>query len=288
LVREELIIAQEIKIHPLALYHFNKLPSNVLKRAIDNLSKGYKNKKLFFIDKLSEGVGQIAAAFYPKPVIVRFSDFKTNEYKGLKGGDLFEKEEHNPMLGWRGASRYYSREFKPAFKMECAAIKKAREEFGLTNIAVMVPFCRTVEEGKKVLQLMKQFGLEKGKNKLKVYVMAEIPSNILLGEKFLDIFDGFSIGSNDLTQLTLGIDRDSALLAKIGNEKNDAVKQLIAEAIRQCKKRNKYSGICGEAPSNFPSFVEFLAKEGIQTISVAPDAVVRTIFHLAKIGFAVK
>jgi len=288
LVREEFIIAQEIKIHPLALYHFNKLPSNVLKKAIDNLSRGYKNKKLFFVEKLSQGVGQIAAAFYPKPVIVRFSDFKTNEYKGLKGGDLFEKEEHNPMLGWRGASRYYSLEFKPAFKMECAAIKKARDEFGLTNIAVMVPFCRTVEEGEKVLQLMKQFGLEKGKNKLKVYVMAEVPSNIISGEKFLDIFDGFSIGSNDLTQLTLGLDRDSALIAKIGNEKNDAVKKLIVEAIKLCRKRNKYSGICGEAPSNFPSFVEFLAKEGIQSISVAPDAVVRTIFHLAKKGFIVK
>ena len=280
LAREEFIIAQKIRIHPLALYHFEKIKDRKLKKKIEALTIGYKNKKQFYIDKLAEGIGQIGAAFYPKKVIVRFSDFKTNEYKNLIGGELFEEKEENPMLGWRGAARYYDEKFKPAFEMEIEAIKKARNVFGLKNIVVMVPFCRTIEEGKRVLKMMKEKGLEPGKDKLEVYVMCEIPSNVILADKFLDIFDGMSIGSNDLTQLTLGLDRDNGKIAHIGNERNEAVKEEIKKVIKICRKRKKYVGICGDAPSSFPDFAQFLLDCKISSISLSPDAVIKTIIAL--------
>jgi len=283
LARIEFILAEKIRIHPLALYHFKNLKDRNLKKEIEEITLGYKDKRQYFVDKLAEGVSQIAAAFYPKPVIVRLSDFKTNEYETLIGGKLFEPEESNPMIGWRGASRYYNPDFQPAFEMECRALEKAREKFGLKNIWAMVPFCRTIEEGKKVLQLMAKNGLKKGKGGLKVIVMCEIPSNVILAEKFLDIFDGMSIGSNDLTQLGLGLDRDSALVAKVGDERNEAVKEMIAETIRACRKRKKYCGICGQAPSDFPDFAEFLMKHSIESISLNPDTVIKTILHLAKL-----
>jgi len=281
LAREEFIIASQIQIHPLALINYSKLKGG-LRKKINELTIGYKDKKEYFIDKLSQGIGKIGAAFWPKPVIVRFSDFKSNEYAQLLGGNLFEPEESNPMLGWRGASRYYDEKFKPAFEMECQAIKRAREVFGLKNIKVMIPFCRTPEEGEKVLKLMKEYGLEREKNGLEVYVMCEIPSNIILADKFLEIFDGMSIGSNDLTQLVLGLDRDSALVAKVGDERNKAVKEMIAKVIQKCKKRKKYVGICGEAPSVYEEFTEFLIEQGIESMSLNPDTVIKTTLIVAK------
>jgi pyruvate,water dikinase len=291
LARIEFVLAEKIRIHPLALYHYHELKKQAKKdkkikeivKKIDELTIEHKDKKEHFIKELAEGISQIAAAFWPKPVIVRFSDFKTNEYRQLIGGELFEPEESNPMLGWRGASRYYDPKFQPAFEMECKAIKKAREEFGLKNIWVMVPFCRTPEEGKKVLELMKKFGLEKGKDGLKVICMCEIPSNVILAEEFLKIFDGFSIGSNDLTQLVLGLDRDSALVAKVGDERNEAVKEMVKKVIKLCNQKKKYCGICGQAPSDWPEFAEFIMKEGIQSMSINPDTVIKTILNLAKI-----
>ena len=283
LAREEFIINSQIQIHPLALYHFNKSKDKKLKKKIEDLTFGFSDKKEYFVEKLSQGVGKIAAAFYPKPVIVRFSDFKTNEYRQLLGGELFEPEEENPMLGFRGASRYYDEKFKPAFLMECKAMKKVREEFGLNNVKLMVPFCRTVEEGKRVLELMEKAGLKRGEKGLEVYVMCEIPSNIILADEFLDIFDGMSIGSNDLTQLTLGLDRDSAIVTKVGDERNKAVKELIKKVIQVCKKRKKYVGICGEAPSSFPEFAEFLVKEGIESMSLNADVIVKTKLLIAKV-----
>jgi len=278
LAREEFIIAEKIRVHPLALYHFKNLKNKKLKKEIERITIEHKDKKEYFIKELAEGVSQIAAAFYPKEVIVRFSDFKTNEYRNLIGGELFEGEESNPMLGFRGASRYIDESFQPAFKMECQAIKRARSVFGLENISVMVPFCRTVEEGKKVRKLISKFGLKD----LKVYVMCEIPSNITLAEEFLNIFDGMSIGSNDLTQLVLGIDRDNAKIAHIGDERNKAIKQMISKVIKLCKEKNKYCGICGEAPSTYEEFAEFLQKQGIESMSLNPDSVIKTILSLAK------
>jgi pyruvate,water dikinase len=280
LARQEFIIAEKIRIHPLALYHYKKVKNKKVKREIEKLTVEHKDKKEYFVKELAEGIAQIAAAFWPKPVILRLSDLKTNEYRALIGGELFEPEEQNPMLGWRGACRYYDPKFKPAFKMECRAIKRAREIFGLKNIKLMVPFCRTVEEGEKVLTLMKEYGLERGRDGLEVYVMCEIPSNVVLADKFLDIFDGYSIGSNDLAQLVLGIDRDSALLAGVGDERSEAVKEMIAKVIQVCKKRKKYSGICGEAPSVYGEFAEFLVREGIDSISLNPDSVIKTILNL--------
>jgi pyruvate,water dikinase len=280
LAREEFIIAQKIKVHPLALYHFDSLKDKALKAKIETITVEHKDKREYFVKELSEGIAQIAAAFYPEKVIVRFSDFKTNEYAQLIGGSLFEPEEGNPMIGWRGASRYYDSQFTPAFLMECAAIKRAREEFGLKNIAVMVPFCRTVEEGKKVIDLIIKSGIKR--KEIKIYVMCEIPSNVILANKFLDIFDGMSIGSNDLTQLVVGLDRDNAQIAPIADERNEAVKALISQVVRTCRWRRKYSGICGEAPSTFIDFAKFLEKEKIQSISLTPDAVIKTIINLAK------
>jgi pyruvate,water dikinase len=282
LAREEFIIAQKIKCHPMALYNFDKLKDKKVKRKIEEITVEHKDKKEFFIKELAEGIGQIAASFYPEQVIVRFSDFKTNEYAQLIGGEDYEPKEENPMLGWRGASRYYDKKFIPAFKMECEAIKRVRNTFGLKNVALMVPFCRTPEEGKKVLALMKKFKLEKGKDDLKVYVMCEIPSNIMLVDEFLDVFDGMSIGSNDLTQLTMGMDRDNAEIAHIADERNEAVKMMLRKVIKRCRERKKYVGICGEAPSTFPEFAEFLAKEKIETMSLSPDAVIKTLLKIAK------
>lgn len=277
LAREELIIANTIKIHPNTLIHYKKLPAT-LKKQIDVLTFGYNNKVDFYVDKLAEGVGKIGAAFYPKQVIVRFSDFRTNEYRELVGGHLYESaDERNPMIGFRGASRYYDEKFKNAFILECKAIKKVREEFGIDNVQVMIPFCRTVEEGKKVLNIMEENRLKKSENGLKVYVMCEIPANVVLAKEFLEIFDGFSIGSNDLTQLTLGLDRDNSEISQVGNEKNEAVKELIKEAVRVCKKMGKYSGICGQAPSDFPDFAEFLVEQGIESISLNPDSMIKTM-----------
>jgi len=282
LAREEFIIAEKIRIHPLALYHFDKIKDRKIKKQIEEITRGYKDKKQYFIDKLAEGVGQIGSAFYPKPVIVRMSDFKSKEYKGLIGGELYEREEANPMIGFRGASRYLDKEYQPAFEMECKAIKKAREEFGLANIRTMIPFCRTVEEGKKVVKLMKKFGLEKGKKDLKVIVMCEIPANVILAEEFLKVFDGMSIGSNDLTQLSLGMDRDNGRIAYIGDERNAAVKKMIKRVISACERNKKYSGICGEAPSIWPEFAKFLIDNGIESISLNPESVIKTIMNLSK------
>ena len=286
LAREEFIIAEKVKIHPLALVNYEKIRKGEIKisendlKIIEELTREYPNKEEYFVNELAEGIAQIAAAFYPKKVIVRFSDFKTNEYKNLVGGNPFEGEENNPMIGFRGACRYIDSSFQPAFKMECLAIKRVREVFGLTNVAVMVPFCRTVEEGKKVVELIREFGLPK--SEMPVYVMCEIPSNVILIDQFLEVFDGMSIGSNDLTQLTLGLDRDNGGLAYIGNEKNEAVKELIKKVIRTCKEKGKYCGICGQAPSDYPEFAEFLMKEGIESISLNADTVIKTILSLGK------
>ena len=290
LAREEFIINSHIGIHPLALVEFEKLKEkakedNEIKKLVEEIEKKtmvYTDKKQFFVDKLAEGVGRIAAAFYPKDVIVRLSDFKTNEYRNLLGGHLYEPVESNPMIGWRGASRYYDEKFVPAFELECRALLKAREEMGLTNIKVMIPFCRTPEEGKKVLELMKRFGLVQGENGLEVYVMCEIPSNVILADQFADIFDGFSIGSNDLTQLTLGLDRDSSLVSHLYDERNEAVKRLIESVIKTAKKKGRKIGICGQAPSDFPDFAEFLVECGIDSISLIPDTVIETKLLVAE------
>ena len=246
------------------------------------LTHHYPDKKRYFIDKLAQGIATIAAAFYPKEVIVRMSDFKTNEYANLIGGKDFEPNEENPMLGFRGASRYYNDLYKDGFKLECEAIKYVREDMGLTNVKVMIPFCRTLDEGRKVIKVMKENGLTQGENGLEIYVMAEIPSNVILAEEFAEIFDGFSIGSNDLTQLTLGIDRDSAIISDLFSEQNDAVKELFATVIRKAKKTGTEIGLCGQAPSDFPEFAQFLVEQGINTISFNPDALLRGIENIVK------
>ncbi len=292
LAREEFIINSHIGIHPLALLQYKELKKKAAKdkkiaeviKKIDDRSATYTDKVQFFIDTLARGISKIAAAFYPNDVIVRMSDFKTNEYANLIGGYLYEPEEHNPMIGWRGASRYYDETYKPAFGLECVALKKARNEMGLTNIKPMIPFCRTPEEGRKVIQVMNEFGLKQGENGLEVYVMCEIPSNVVVADQFSDVFDGFSIGSNDLTQLTLGLDRDSDLVAHIFDERNDAVKRLVSQVIATAhnhKPRRKV-GICGQAPSDFPEFAEFLVEQGIDSISLNPDTVIKTRLKIAE------
>ncbi|HEC72312.1 MAG TPA: phosphoenolpyruvate synthase, partial [Thermoplasmatales archaeon] len=292
LAREEFIINSHIGIHPLALLEYEKLkqlaPENPkiaeVVKEIDRRSVGYEDKVEFFIDKLARGIAKIAAGFYPNDVIVRLSDFKTNEYANLVGGFLYEPEEHNPMIGWRGASRYYDEKFKPAFGLECKALKKARDKMGLTNIKPMIPFCRTPEEGRKVIQIMNEYGLVQGENNLEVYVMCEIPSNVIVADQFADIFDGFSIGSNDLTQLTLGLDRDSDLVAHIFDERNEAVKRLVKQVIETAHKHEprRKVGICGQAPSDFPEFAEFLVECGIDSISLNPDTVIKTRLKIAE------
>ncbi|MEO2066186.1 MAG: putative PEP-binding protein, partial [Desulfurobacteriaceae bacterium] len=287
LAREEFIINNYIGIHPNALINFEKVKEEEpeVAQEIERRTVGYENKKEFYVDKLAFGIGKIAAAFYPKPVIVRFSDFKSNEYANLLGGKLFEPKEENPMLGWRGASRYYSPQFSEAFGLECMAIKKVREEMGLDNVIVMVPFCRTPEEAKRVLEVMEKFGLKRGEKGLKVYVMCEIPSNVILFEEFAKYFDGFSIGSNDLTQLTLGVDRDSSLVAHVYDERNEAVKWMVSRAIKEGKRVGRKVGICGQAPSDHPDFAQFIVKEGIDTISINPDSileVIRAVYQIEK------
>jgi pyruvate,water dikinase len=293
LAREEFIINSYIGIHPMALIEYAKLKESAQKdnnlakvvREIEDRSAAYEDKRQFFIDNLAMGIAKIAAGFYPNEVIVRFSDFKTNEYANLIGGYLYEPRESNPMIGWRGASRYYDDKFKPAFGLECEAIKKVRDEMGLTNVKVMVPFCRTPDEGRKVIEAMREFGLRQGENGLEVYVMCEIPSNVILAEEFADVFDGFSIGSNDLTQLTLGLDRDSALVAHIFDERNEAVKRLVRQvikAVHRHKPRRKI-GICGQAPSDFPEFADFLVECGIDSMSLNPDVVLSTRLNIAEV-----
>ncbi len=300
LAREEFIIASKMGLHPMALLNLSK-QTPAVRRAIEAKMRGWKDARKYYIDNLAFGIAKIGAAFHPNPVIVRFSDFKTNEYRTLLGGEMYEPQEENPMIGWRGASRYYDPKFKPAFMLEAAAVKMVREEMGLTNVIPMVPFCRTVEEGMKVQEAMAEAGLytkytlshgagrghgrsksARGKAVTPIYVMCEIPSNVLNADAFLDIFDGMSIGSNDLTQLTMGLDRDSGIVTHIANEKNVAVERLIAEIIAKCRARKKYIGICGQGPSDYPDFAEFLVTKGIESMSLNPDTVVRTTIAIAK------
>ncbi|MFH1481601.1 MAG: phosphoenolpyruvate synthase [Pseudomonadota bacterium] len=290
LARLEFIINSHIGIHPLALIDYEKLKEKAktdqriagVIYKINEITSVYENKINFFIDKLAEGVARIAAGFYPNDVIVRLSDFKTNEYENLLGGYLYEPQENNPMIGWRGASRYYDEGFKPAFELECRALHKTRSEIGLRNIKVMVPFCRTPEEGRKVIDIMKQFGLAQGEDGLEIYVMCEIPSNVICADQFAEIFDGFSIGSNDLTQLVLGLDRDSSLVSHIYDERNEAVKRMVAQVIKTAKEKGKKIGICGQGPSDFPDFAEFLVECGIDSISLVPDTVIKTKLAIAE------
>lgn len=295
LLRMEFIITHSVKIHPMALVKFNDLNNAAVIKKISKITQGYRKKEDYFIDQLSQGIATIAAAFYPKEVIVRLSDFKTNEYANLIGGKDFEPKEENPMLGFRGASRYYSELYKDGFALECAAIKKVRDTMGLNNLKVMVPFCRTVEEGQKVIEIMRKNGLKRGENGLEVYTMVEIPSNVILAEKFAEIFDGFSIGSNDLTQLTLGIDRDSEIMGRLFDENDQAAKRMISMAINSAKKTKTKIGLCGQAPSDFPEFAKFLVNEGIDSISFNPDALLQGIENINKaeksvldVGFPVK
>ncbi len=277
LAREEFIINNYIQAHPLALIRHRQVGDPALTAAIATLIRGFADEETYFIQKLSFGIAKIAAAFYPKKVIVRFSDFKSNEYRNLLGGVHFEPVEENPMIGWRGASRYYSPTYRPAFGLECRAIKKVREEMGLDNVVVMIPFCRTVAELLKVKATMAEFDLRQGANGLEVYLMAELPSNILLAREFAQHIDGFSIGSNDLTQLTLGLDRDSSLVAHLYDERNEAVRSLLRQLIRTAKECKVKVGICGQGPSDFPDFAQFLVEEGIDSISVTPDSIIKTI-----------
>jgi len=277
LAREEFIINNYIQIHPLALLRHKKMNDEALTAIIEKRIRGFEDEEDFFIKKLSYGIAKIAAAFYPNKVIVRFSDFKSNEYYNLLGGNHFEPEEENPMIGWRGASRYYSAEYKEAFGLECKAIKKVREVMGLKNVVVMIPFCRTVTELKKVHEVMQQYGLKRGDDGLELFLMAELPSNVLMADEFAKHIDGFSIGSNDLTQLTLGLDRDSSLVAHIYDERNEAVKRTITMLIETAKKYKVKVGICGQGPSDFPDFAQFLVDQGIDSISVTPDSLVKTV-----------
>ncbi|MFT6995467.1 MAG: pyruvate,water dikinase, partial [Maribacter sp.] len=280
LLRMEFIITHKVKVHPMALVKFDSIKDATVRKEIQELTKNYPDKSYYFIDQLSQGIATIAAAFYPKEVIVRLSDFKTNEYGNLIGGQGFEPHEENPMLGFRGASRYYSDLYKDGFALECAAIKIVRENMGLTNLKVMVPFCRTVKEGEKVLSIMEENGLKQGENGLEVYTMVEIPSNVILAEEFAQIFDGFSIGSNDLTQLTLGIDRDSEIMGNLFDENDKAAKRMISMAIQSARNTTTKIGLCGQAPSDFPEFAEFLIKEGIDSISFSPDALLKGIENI--------
>ncbi len=281
LAREEFIINSYIKIHPLALLRFHELEDQQAKRKIADMTRGYDNKGDFFVDRLAEGVAMIAAAFYPKKVIVRLSDFKTNEYANLIGGAPFEPKEDNPMIGWRGASRYYADAYKEAFGLECKAMLKIRDDMGLTNVEVMIPFCRTITEAKKVIDTMAEFGLKQGENGLKVIGMCEIPSNVILADQFLDIFDGFSIGTNDLTQLLLGVDRDSELVSAVYDERDESVKTFVRQVIEAAQKKGKYIGICGQAPSDHVEFAEFIVRCGIESMSLNPDTVLSTWMAVA-------
>lgn len=284
LARLEFIIANHIKAHPLALMNFDALEDLEAKAEIAELTKLYEgDRPQFFVDKLAHGVGMIAAAFYPKPVVVRMSDFKSNEYANLLGGRQFEPKEENPMIGWRGASRYYDPNYREAYALECKALRIVRDEMGLTNVIPMIPFCRTPDEGRKVIAEMAKNGLKQGENGLQIYVMCELPSNVILADEFAQVFDGFSIGSNDLTQLTLGLDRDSSLVAHLFDERNEGVKRMVKMAIETAKKNGRKIGICGQAPSDYPEFAEFLVELGIDSISLNPDSVLKTVVRIAEV-----
>jgi pyruvate,water dikinase len=283
LARMEFIVTTHIKIHPMALLHYDQCSDPHVKSQIDELTRGYQDKPKFFVDMLAEGVGTIAAAFYPKDVIVRMSDFKTNEYANLIGGRPYEPVEENPMIGFRGASRYYDPRYRDAFGLECRAMTKVRDDFGLTNLKLMIPFCRTVEEGRRVQVEMEKHGLRRGERGLEIYVMCEIPSNVACAAEFCEIFDGFSIGSNDLTQLMLGVDRDSEIVAHLFDERNPAVTRVISQVIQIAKRFGRKIGICGQAPSDYPEFAEFLVREGIDSISLNPDAVIKTTLQIAEL-----
>jgi pyruvate,water dikinase len=282
LARMEFIINNIIKIHPMALIQFDRIDDREVKDQIQQLTRGYDDKPQYFVDHLARGIGRIAASQHPEPVIVRMSDFKTNEYADLIGGGRFEHQENNPMLGFRGAARYYSDDYRPGFELECRAIRKVREEIGLDNVIIMIPFCRGPEEADRVLDVLADNGLERGRNGLEVYVMAEIPSNVVLAEEFAQRFDGFSIGSNDLTQLVLGVDRDSEKLSDVFDERNDAVKNVVAELIEKAHQAGRKVGICGQAPSDYPEFAAFLVRQGIDSISLNPDSVVDVIRRVAE------
>ena len=283
LARLEFIINNNIGVHPKAILDYPNVDAD-LKKAVESVARGHASPRAFYVDKVAEGVATIAAAFWPKPVIVRLSDFKSNEYRKLIGGSRYEPEEENPMLGFRGAARYISEDFREAFAMECEAMRRVRSDMGLTNVQVMVPFVRTLKQAERVTQLLAQHGLKRGENELKIIMMCEVPSNAILANEFLQFFDGFSIGSNDLTQLTLGLDRDSGLelLAADFDERDPAVKVLLKQAIAACKAQGKYVGICGQGPSDHPDFAHWLADEGIHSISLNPDSVIETWKMLAK------
>ncbi len=283
LARTEFIIANQIQTHPMALIHYDQLKDKFVKGKIAEITALYDDKPQYFVDKLAQGIGRIAAAFYPKPVIVRMSDFKSNEYANLLGGKQFEPDEENPMLGWRGAARYYDEGYRQAFALECKAIKRVRDEMGLTNVIPMIPFCRTPDEGRLVLAEMAKNGLKQGEKNLQVYVMCELPNNVIMAEEFAEVFDGFSIGSNDLTQLTLGLDRDSALVARLFDERSQGVKRMVKMAIAAAKKHHRKIGICGQAPSDYPEFARFLVEQGIDSISLNPDSVLKTMLEVAKV-----
>jgi pyruvate,water dikinase len=280
LARLEFIINRMIGIHPKALLEFDTLPEDV-KATVASQISGYADPVEFYVEKLKEGIATIGAAFCPKPVIVRLSDFKSNEYASLIGGDLYEPDEENPMIGFRGASRYIADSFRPCFELECRAMRRVRDDMGLTNVQVMVPFVRTVDEARQVVDILRDNGLERGKNDLKLIMMCELPSNAIMAEAFLEYFDGFSIGSNDLTQLTLGLDRDSGLIAHLFDERDPAVKQLLHMAIKACRAQDKYVGICGQGPSDHPDLAKWLMDEGIESVSLNPDSVVETWLYLA-------
>lgn len=289
LMRMEFIITHAIRIHPMALVKFDTLADPVAKKQISEITAMYEDRQQYFIDRLSQGIATMAAAFYPKDVIVRMSDFKTNEYANLLGGKDFEPDEENPMIGFRGASRYYNERYKEGFRLECTAMKKVREEMGLTNVKVMIPFCRTVEEGVKVLQVMQEFGLDRQLDpSLEIYMMVEIPSNVLQADEFATLFNGFSIGSNDLTQLTLGIDRDSAIISALFNEQNKSAKSMISMAIQKAKSAHVKIGLCGQAPSDFPEFTRFLVQQGIDSISFNEDALLKGIENINKAEYQLK
>jgi pyruvate,water dikinase len=283
LARLEFIINNNIGVHPKAILDYPAIDAD-LKKAVESVARGHASPRAFYVDKVAEGVASIAAAFWPKPVIVRLSDFKSNEYRKLIGGSRYEPEEENPMLGFRGAARYISRDFGEAFAMECEALKRVRGEMGLTNVQIMVPFVRTLGQAEKVTQLLASQGLRRGENDLKVIMMCEVPSNAILAERFLEFFDGFSIGSNDLTQLTLGLDRDSGmeLLAADFDERDPAVTALISQAIQACLAQGKYVGICGQGPSDHPDFAHWLMDQGISSISLNPDTVIETWTNLGR------
>jgi len=282
LAREEFITASWIGIHPMALIKYPRLKDAAAKRKIDQLTKGYADKKQFYLDKLISGVAMIAAAFYPKDVILRLSDFKTNEYATLIGGKEFEPTEDNPMMGWRGASRYYSAAYKEAFLLELKAMYHVREKMGLTNLKLMIPMCRTIDEAEKVIAIMAANKLIQGQNGFQIYCMVEVPANVILIDQFAKLFDGFSIGSNDLTQFTLAVDRDSELVSHIYDEHNDAVKQMLSRAIKGAKLAKRKIGICGQAPSDYPEIALFLAQEGIDSMSLSPDTVIKTSLMLSE------